>query len=67
MLGGWDGTANFKIEFKSGGAIEFAEKLKQTATQGKYRSVHTFRVLFLSATFNATLNKEILECRVNYY
>ena len=34
LLGGWDGRANFKVEFKSGGAIEFAEKLKQTAGQG---------------------------------
>ena len=33
-LGGWEGNANFKIEFSSGGAIEFAEQLKQTAGQG---------------------------------
>jgi len=33
--GGWDGTANFKIEFKSGGAIEFAEQLKHTAQQAR--------------------------------
>eukprot|EP00112_Aurelia_sp_Birch-Aquarium-sp1_P002438 Seg127.2 transcript_id=Seg127.2/GoldUCD/mRNA.D3Y31 product="ADP-ribosylation factor-binding protein GGA3" protein_id=Seg127.2/GoldUCD/D3Y31 len=33
--GGWDGKANFKVEFKSGGAIEFAEKLKHTAGQAR--------------------------------
>lgn len=33
--GGWEGNANFKIEFKSGGAIDFAERLKVTAGQAR--------------------------------
>ncbi|XP_065065799.1 WW domain-binding protein 2-like [Rhopilema esculentum] len=33
--GGWEGNANFKIEFSSGGAIDFAEQLKQTAGQAR--------------------------------
>eukprot|EP00794_Sanderia_malayensis_P008827 gene8827-9772_t len=36
--GGWDGSANFRVEFKTGGAIEFAERLKHVA--GQARSGH---------------------------
>ena len=54
LKGGWDGNANFKIEFKSGGAIEFAEKLKHTAQQGN-RILDLYKVCFLVNQIACTL------------
>lgn len=33
--GGWEGSANFRVEFKSGGATDFAQRLKATAGQAR--------------------------------
>lgn len=40
-LGGWEGSATFKLVFAAGGAIEFGQCMMQVAAQGKNsQSVH---------------------------
>lgn len=34
VLGGWEGTASFKLIFAAGGAIEFGQYMLQVAAQG---------------------------------
>lgn len=36
VLGGWEGSAAYKLIFVSGGAIEFGQYMLQVAAQGKY-------------------------------
>lgn len=35
ILGGWEGNANFKIDFPKGGAIDFAEMFQKTVKECK--------------------------------
>lgn len=34
LLGGWEGSASFKLVFAAGGAIEFGQYMLQVAAQG---------------------------------
>jgi len=34
-VGGWEGNANFKIDFPKGGAIEFAERFQKAVKECK--------------------------------
>ena len=36
ILGGWEGNANFKIDFPKGGAIEFAEEFQKAVKKCKF-------------------------------
>lgn len=48
FLGGWEGSATFKLIFVSGGAIEFGQYMLQVAAQGKYQYCSQFlKVCFL--------------------
>ena len=41
--GGWEGSANFKATFSSGGAIEFSEQLQRAVGEGISLFIFTFK------------------------